>query len=496
MEISNLFFSASDLKRQFNELGKGPYGTVYIAETIDDSSKYAVKIYDLDYCFDGNDQALFIKESFKMQKLNHPAIAKLVGINFMSLINPLLHKPTIILDYFPNKSLKNIFDDEINSSSQHNWTLTKKYINLLGICDAARYLYDQGITHLNLKPENILLDLNYNPHISDYYQILCFPKLNGNLAIQDQSETLIYKAPEILQGDYDYDESVDVYAFSMIAYQIITGKVPFCEIIESSSLRNAIIKGDRPKLPESVPKNVQDLLSRCWNEKPNERPKFKEIYSILSSDMINSFEKVDENEIHKYIDLINDSRREQSETIDKRSIEEQIKDLKSILFHCFGKFCSGNDYDQLKDYFYQHAMETNNKDTLYEIGNDFFKPCQLVYEYDKAKYCYDRAAELGNTKSYEKLGDIYYYGYGIEKNYSKAKYYYEKAYENGNKQVCSNLGNIHRYGLGVEINKVKAEDYYKISPINKKGKYWCFLIPLCLFFLMMLIIVTLCFFDI
>lgn len=54
--------------------------------------------------------------------------------------------------------------------------------------------------------------------------------------------------------------------------------------------------------------------------------------------------------------------------------------------------------------------------------------------------------------------------------------YYEKAYENGNKHVSSILGNIHQYGLGVEKNKDKAKNYFRI---NKKGKYWCFLIPLC-----------------
>lgn len=292
MEIESLFINASDLKLQSDELGIGPHGTVYIAEAIEDNTKYVAKIINTENNFDGNDLALFLKESLTMQKLNHPAIDKFYGINFMSLVDPTLHKPTIFSNYFPNGSLKDIFDDEKNGISKQYWTSTKKYINLLGICDALRYLHDQKITHLNLKPENILFDSDYNPQVSDYYQLKCFPKMNVNLANQGQFEKIVYLAPEILQGDDDYNESIDVYAFSMIAYQIITGKVPFNEKTDFSSLRNDIINGDRPKFPESVPQNIQDLLSRCWCDEPCERPKFNEVYSILSGDMICSFEKL------------------------------------------------------------------------------------------------------------------------------------------------------------------------------------------------------------
>ena len=115
MELANLFINASDYEIQSEELGKGPHGAVYIAEKSEDKSKYVAKIINVENSFDGNEQALFLNESLTMHKLKHPAIAELVGINFMSLIDQKLHKPTIVTNYFPNGSLKDIVNNKENN---------------------------------------------------------------------------------------------------------------------------------------------------------------------------------------------------------------------------------------------------------------------------------------------------------------------------------------------------------------------------------------------
>ena len=82
------------------------------------------------------------------------------------------------------------------------------------------------------------------------------------LTITGQFGTPLYLPPEILRGDDSYDQSVDVYAFSMIAYEIVTGNQPFSELGQSISpfkLINKIIEGYRPSFPDFVTKK------RCKN---------------------------------------------------------------------------------------------------------------------------------------------------------------------------------------------------------------------------------------
>lgn len=68
-------------------------------------------------------------------------------------------------------------------------------IYLLGISDALRYLHEQGIIHRDTKPENILMNSNYHPKVSDFGLSRCFSESFTNqlkISITDQIGTSIY----------------------------------------------------------------------------------------------------------------------------------------------------------------------------------------------------------------------------------------------------------------------------------------------------------------
>lgn len=66
---------------------------------------------------------------------------------------------------------------------------------------------------------------------------------------------------------------------------------------------------------------MQDLISRCWSEKPNERPSFEEIFNELASDFNCLGEKVDEEEVQKYISML---EKNQSPGINSDLIKRKI----------------------------------------------------------------------------------------------------------------------------------------------------------------------------
>ena len=73
-------------------------------------------------------------------------------------------------------------------------------------------------------------------------------------------------APEILRYDEHYDASVDVFAFSILAYQVITGKSPYFELggkIKKFSLAHKVINSYRPKRVDGITNKMWSLLCRC-----------------------------------------------------------------------------------------------------------------------------------------------------------------------------------------------------------------------------------------
>lgn len=304
-QIQNFFFTVSDFAiDKKRRLGRGAWAVVYMAERTTDHQPFAAKIYSEDV-----DQKLVMMAALAQLKLNHPAILKFHGISFCSCRDSSIFEPTILLEYMPKGTLRDILENERKSLSDAQWTLTKKYINLLGIAHAMKCMHKQGVIHRDIKPENILLDDNYYPKLSGFTLCCIFDhplKISMEMEMESSVGTPIYMAPELLKGEKnEYGAGVDVYSFSIMAYEIVTGIRPFSNHKNRHQLFEDILRGVRPTFSDEVTKPMKELISRCWNEDPHERPEFEEIFEKLSTDFKSYFQfDVDEDEIHDYIDTL------------------------------------------------------------------------------------------------------------------------------------------------------------------------------------------------
>ena len=227
-----------------------------------------------------------------------------------------------------------ILDQEKEGTVDHEWTPTKKYICLLGICSALKYLHSKGILHRDLKPENILIDEEYFPKVCDFGLSRCFPESLSkslNVSATGKIGTPLYMAPELMRNGEKYGPGVDVYAFAILAYEIVTGKTPFYELgknIDILTLGKKVRKDIRPSLPDDIPENMQDLLQRCWSQDPKERPSFNEVFQLLSSDFSYSPEDVDNDEIENYLEMIaysSENKKTKSIKVDDKIINDCLK---------------------------------------------------------------------------------------------------------------------------------------------------------------------------
>ena len=314
MDFKKCFFDTANYELTNKLLGSGVFGKVYVVKNVDNDELYAAKIINSRGFFSSHDQEMLLRESLILCKLNHPAIVNFFGINFHSFDDPFNLEPTILTEYMPNGSLKEILDKEKKSISDSNWSPTKKYISLLGISDAMRYLHQVGVIHRDLKPQNILMDSNYYPRVCDFGLSRCFSNSLTNsmqLSMTGKVGTPLYMAPELLLEDDHYGPAVDVYAFAILAYEIVTGKEPFSEKGKTANLKTLLKKittGGRPEFTEGVQDNMKELITQCWSQDAKDRPSFETIFQKLSSDFTYLDESVDEDEINEYLDNLEESK--------------------------------------------------------------------------------------------------------------------------------------------------------------------------------------------
>lgn len=92
-------------------------------------------------------------------------------------------------------------------------------------------------------------------------------------------------APELIHAKIASDVELgpaDIFAFSMLAYEVLTGKRPFNE--QSRAMAALLIsRRERPEFPQNaeLTAQMQDILRRCWHHDPTERPTVGEVVKAL-----------------------------------------------------------------------------------------------------------------------------------------------------------------------------------------------------------------------
>lgn len=382
MDFEGAFFNTEDYEKSDKKLGEGTFGKVYLVTKLDDETQYA-KIINVQNIFKGKDQMVLMRESAILRSLDHPAIVKFYGVNFHSFDDPTQLEPTILTEYLPNGSLKVILKKEQRGLADHDWNATKKYICLLGISNALRYLHSKGILHRDLKPENILIDANYYPRVCDFGLSRCFEESiskSMQLSMTGKIGTPLYMAPELLEDDTHYGQGIDVYAFAILAYEIVSGKEPYSENgkpISLSNLVRKVLSGGRPEISDGITEPMKELLNRCWSQDIKERPSFDEIFEKLSTEFTYIDEDVDEEEINNYLAYLEEGEKKEK-TLNETKKETNDKNNNIDNYQLFNEKKKNKKHEKYYFNIIKNLIESHGNISYYayefikltcEIGN-------------------------------------------------------------------------------------------------------------------------------
>jgi tRNA A-37 threonylcarbamoyl transferase component Bud32 len=113
--------------------------------------------------------------------------------------------------------------------------------------------------------------------------------LESKFKLTGETGSYRYMAPEVFRHE-PYNFKVDVYSFSMIAYQLFEHCPPFAGMDPVEAARQAALHERRPdfrKLAERTPimQALRNMVEQCWHPNPEKRPSFPEVVQMLDEQM-------------------------------------------------------------------------------------------------------------------------------------------------------------------------------------------------------------------
>ena len=211
-----------------------------------------------------------------------------------------INKPYYVMDYFSKGLLYYYIVTQGRPSlkEKHKKFIFKKII------EAYKFLYDHNICHLNLKPDNIILDKDFLPIIIDFFYSKKTQDENGNLILlsTDVIAGDYYSAPEIWKGINFIGEKADIFSLGAILFSLVTMREGFESSRTNDQLYKLIMKKDYNKYwitrnIHNLSNDFKDLYLKMIAYNPDERPSCDEILNHLWFDEVNNLSQEEEEQI-------------------------------------------------------------------------------------------------------------------------------------------------------------------------------------------------------
>ncbi len=246
-------------------LGRGGMGTVYLAEDLALGRKVALKLLSPELSGDNSFRERFQLESRLAASIDHPHVIPIYeagqtddGTLF------------IVMRYVDGADLKEILSKDGALDPQRAVELLTQTARGL---DAA---HERGLVHRDVKPSNVLVAISEARR--EHVYLADFGLTRSSASAEAARESILlsgsidYVSPEQIEGA-DADQASDVYALGCMAYECLTGQVPFPRPSESAVLFAHLEDAPPPPadIQQALPDTVDAVVDKALAKDPGER---------------------------------------------------------------------------------------------------------------------------------------------------------------------------------------------------------------------------------
>jgi tRNA A-37 threonylcarbamoyl transferase component Bud32 len=262
-------------------IGSGGMALVYRGLDMRTRRPVAMKTLRVEYRRDADSRTRFRREIRTLAFLTHRNVVKIFDLYEDDAA------PWAIMEFIEGRSLKDIVQE------RGRLTLEETSSVLEQTADALDYLHSKGLVHLDVKPQNLLVQPDGLVKLIDFG--LAQPAQTPQELIGGSTfGTVAYLAPEQASGE-KVDVQTDVYALGCVVYEMLTGRTPFDA--DDDTVRSDIIRAhleDDPVLPSQVepvgkiPGSIDPIIIGALMKRPHDRyrdaPTFARMFRMAVDD--------------------------------------------------------------------------------------------------------------------------------------------------------------------------------------------------------------------